>query len=81
MFWAFYIFFAIAKHQSIGKAAESLYISQSSSSKYLKNLEERLGAPLFDRRENHYYPIYIGELYRDYTEILKEYATSLWALK
>ena len=35
---------AIAKHQSIGKAAESLYISQPSLSKYLKNLEERLGA-------------------------------------
>ena len=45
---------AIAIHQSIGKAAESLYISQPSLSKYLKNLEERLGAPLFDRRENHY---------------------------
>ena len=29
---------AIAKHQSIGKAAESLYISQPSLSKYLKNL-------------------------------------------
>lgn len=27
---------AIAKHQSIGKAAESLYISQPSLSKYLK---------------------------------------------
>ena len=37
---------AIARHQSIGKAAESLYISQPSLSKYLKNLEERLGAPL-----------------------------------
>ena len=32
---------AIARHQSIGKAAESLYISQPSLSKYLKNLEER----------------------------------------
>ena len=30
---------AIARHQSIGKAAESLYISQPSLSKYLKNLE------------------------------------------
>ena len=40
---------AIARHQSIGKAAESLYISQPSLSKYLKNLEERLGAPLFTK--------------------------------
>ena len=47
---------AIARHQSIGKAAESLYISQPSLSKYLKNLEERLGAPLFIRHENRYYP-------------------------
>lgn len=46
---------AIARHQSIGKAAESLYISQPSLSKYLKNLEERLGAPLFSRHENRYY--------------------------
>ena len=45
---------AIARHQSIGKAAESLYISQPSLSKYLKNLEERLGAPLFSRHENRY---------------------------
>ena len=37
---------AIAKHQSIGKAAESLYISQPSLSKYLKNLEEQPGRSL-----------------------------------
>ena len=54
---------AIARHQSIGKAAESLYISQPSLSKYLKNLEERLGAPLFSRHENRYYPTYMGERY------------------
>ena len=52
---------AIARHQSIGKAAESLYISQPSLSKYLKNLEERLGAPLFSRHENRYYPTYMGD--------------------
>ena len=59
---------AIARHQSIGKAAESLYISQPSLSKYLKNLEERLGAPLFNRRENHYYPTYMGERYLYYAQ-------------
>ena len=31
---------AIARHQSIGKAAESLYISQPSLSKYLKNFRK-----------------------------------------
>lgn len=59
---------AIARHQSIGKAAESLYISQPSLSKYLKNLEQRLGAPLFNRRENHYYPTYMGERYLYYAQ-------------
>ena len=61
---------AIARHQSIGKAAESLYISQPSLSKYLKNIEERLGAPLFNRRENHYYPTYMGERYLYYAELI-----------
>ena len=55
---------AIARHQSIGKAAESLYISQPSLSKYLKNLEERLGAPLFSRHENRYYPTYMAGIRR-----------------
>lgn len=59
---------AISRHQSIGKAAESLYISQPSLSKYLKNLEERLGAPLFSRHENRYYPTYMGERYLHYAE-------------
>ncbi len=57
---------AIAEHQSIGKAARALYISQPSLSKYLKNLEERLGAPLFNRSENTYFPTYMGERYLYY---------------
>ena len=59
---------AIARHQSIGKAAESLYISHPYLSKYLKNLEERIGAPLFSRHENRYYPTYMGERYLHYAE-------------
>lgn len=54
---------AIADHKSIGKAAESLFISQPSLSKYLKNLESRLGSPLFYRRDNCYIPTYLGERY------------------
>ena len=37
---------AIARYGSIGKAAESLFISQPSLSKYLKNLENQLGGCL-----------------------------------
>ena len=62
------IFSLLQNTRSIGKAAESCIISQPSLSKYLKNLEERLGAPLFDRRENHYYPTYMGERYLYYAE-------------
>ena len=47
---------AIARQGSIGKAAESLFISQPSLSKYLKNLENQLGGPLFYRRDNCYTP-------------------------
>ncbi len=59
---------AIAKHKNIGKAAESLFISQPSLSKYLKNLERQLGAPLFSRIDNAYIPTYVGKRYLYYAE-------------
>lgn len=59
---------AIAAHKSIGKAADSLYISQPSLSKYLKNLEKQLGSPLFYRKDNCYIPTYLGERYLHYAE-------------
>ncbi len=59
---------AIAKYKNIGKAAEALFISQPSLSKYLKNLERQLGAPLFSRIDNGYIPTYIGERYLHYAE-------------
>ena len=45
---------AIAHYKSIGKAAKALFISQPSLSKYLKNLEQQLGSPLFSRLEQPY---------------------------
>lgn len=59
---------AIAEHKSIGKAAESLFISQPSLSKYLKNLERQLGVPLFSRIDNAYIPTYMGERYLHYAK-------------
>lgn len=59
---------AIARHKSIGKAAESLFISQPSLSKYLKNLEQQLGISLFSRVDNAYIPTYAGERYLHYAE-------------
>ena len=42
-------FLEIAKHGSVTKAAESIMISQSALSKYLRRLEDELGAQLLDR--------------------------------
>lgn len=64
---------AIAQHKSIGKAADALYISQPSLSKYLKNLETQLGSPLFYRQNNTYLPTYLGERYLHYAEQIAAY--------
>ncbi|HAJ97000.1 MAG TPA: LysR family transcriptional regulator [Ruminococcus sp.] len=42
-------FLAVAREQSFSKAAESLYLSQPTLSRQLKDLEEELGKPLFIR--------------------------------
>lgn len=59
---------AIAKHKSISKAAQSLYISQPSLSKYLSNLENELDTKLFSRINNLYVPTYAGERYLYYAK-------------
>ena len=59
---------AIAREKNISKAAETLFISQPSLSKYLKNLEQQLGTRLFDRIGSSYHPTYLGERYIHYAE-------------
>ncbi len=54
---------AIAKHKNITKAAESLYLTQPTLSKFLKTLEAEVGQPLFRRLGNKYIPTYAGERY------------------
>ena len=44
------IFYAVAVHENITKAAEELFISQPAVSKSIKNLEEQLGGQLFFRQ-------------------------------
>ncbi len=39
----------IAKERSFSKAAEKLYIAQPSLSRYIINLEDKLGVKIFDR--------------------------------
>lgn len=65
---------AIAREKTISKAAEFLFISQPSLSKYLKNLELQLGIRLFDRIGNRYFPTYVGERYIHYAENIMKYA-------
>lgn len=59
-------FLAIAETGNISRAAEKLYVSQPSLSKYLRRLERDLGAALFDRSS---YPLKLteaGMLYLNY---------------
>lgn len=46
------IFLAVAKHQNISKAAQSLHMSQSAASEALLNLEHTYDVSLFDRVSN-----------------------------
>ena len=63
---------AIARNNSISKAAKELYISQPSLSKYLQNLESNLGIKLFERAGNNFILTYAGERYINCArEILK----------
>lgn len=52
---------AIAQYKNISKAAEALYITQPSLSKFLQKLEDQIGTPLFNRINKQMYPTYAGE--------------------
>lgn len=54
---------AIAKHQSIGKAAKELYVSQPTLSKFVQNLESSIGHPLFCKIGNRFVLTYAGQRY------------------
>lgn len=56
---------AIASRHNMTKAAEDLFVSQSSLSQYLSRLEQELGTPLFTRSKNELTLTPAGELYVD----------------
>ncbi len=72
---------AIAKHQTITKAAESLYVSQPTLSKFLIALENELGQKLFRKVGHKYILTYAGERYtaraREILRLKKELDTEL----
>ena len=67
----------IAKHQSITRAAEELYISQPYLSKFLNNLERQYHTSFFNRTS---YPItltFAGERYLEYARRILDLETEL----
>lgn len=54
---------AIAREQSISKAAEQVYITRPALNHFLLELEEELGVKLFERVNRKLIPTYAGELY------------------
>lgn len=59
-------FLALAKYQNFSDAADSLYISQSSLSKYIKRLEDHMDVKLFDRESNGTKLTEAGQIYLEY---------------
>lgn len=59
-------FLAIVEEGSLSKAAQRLYITQPSLSKYLKRLEMNLGVELFERTSSPLKLNYTGERYYNY---------------
>lgn len=53
----------IAKHKNMTKAAEELYVSQSSLSQYLSKLEQEVGTPLFFRAKGELALTPAGQMY------------------
>ena len=54
---------AVAEEGNVSKAAEILYISQPSLSRYIRDLQARLGVQLFQRINNRLVLTYAGEKY------------------
>lgn len=70
---------AIARNRNISKAAKELYISQPSLSRYLSNLETRLGTVLFERQNNDIVPTSAGEIYIRYAQDIASKKQALYS--
>ena len=63
MFSKYEYVYAIYTEKSFTKAAKRLYISQPSLSAAIKNIEKKVGAPLFERSGHYITPTQIGREY------------------
>lgn len=61
-------FLELSRQHNMNRAAEALFVSQSSLSQYLSRLEQEVGAPLFYRRKGQMTLTPAGQAYRAYAE-------------
>lgn len=61
-------FLAVAQHRSFTRAANALHVSQPALSQQVKQLEETLGSPLFDRSGRDISLTDAGEVYAHYAK-------------
>lgn len=72
-------FKTIAKYGTITAAAKQLYISQPSLSQTLRQIEDEVGTPLFDRSTSPFHLTYAGERYLKAVEAMLEIEARLKA--
>ena len=65
-------FIAIAEHHNLTRAAEALYVSQPTLTKYLHKLEKELGGKVFRRNGYQYDLTFLGQRYLDYNSNLNK---------
>ena len=70
-------FKTIAKYGTITAAAKQLYISQPSLSQTLRQIEDEVGTPLFDRSTSPFHLTYAGERYLKAVEAMLDIETRL----
>lgn len=73
-------FLTCAECGSLGKTAELLYTSQPNVSKVIKNLEDELGAPLFERTSHGMYLTEFGKTVSHYARAIDQDAEVLKSL-
>lgn len=71
-------FLAIAKYRNLSKAADYLYVSQSTLSQFLAKEEQEMGVRLVSRNRNELTLTYAGEMYEETCRNLLELQTSLY---
>ena len=59
-------FLAVAQHKSIREAAETVHVTSTALNRHILDLEEELGAPLFERHARGVRLTSAGETYLDY---------------